>query len=123
MPIPGLPTDAASLVGIAFFGLLLFSVVMLAAARIAEVRGATFGQACMATLMASTVTWVSVYATGALGGAGGAIAFLGGMALVVKLLCVVFRTTLGKALIILFVNVLVQIIAAGLIARMTGGVR
>ena len=107
-----------ALIPVAFFGLFIFSWVMYAGAKMAEIRGATFGQAFQATLAASVVMFVSVYAGNALGGAAAGLIFLTGSALVVHLIRVVFRTTIGRAFIVFSVNVLVQMITAGLLMRM-----
>jgi hypothetical protein len=108
------------LIGISFFGLFIVAAAMWAGARLANIRTATFGQAFIASIAASLTTFASLQAGAGIGGPGGALVVVGGAALVVYLIRVIFATTTGKALMTYCVNVLVQMITAGLMYRMLG---
>ena len=119
--VSGIPPG--ELIGISFFGLFIVAAAMFMGARLAGIRTATFGQSFIASVAASLTTFASLQAASGIGGLGGAAVAVGGAALVVYLIRVIFGTTTGKALVTYLVNVLVQMIAAGLMYRMVGGHR
>jgi hypothetical protein len=115
--------DPSQMVGVSFFGLFVVGMAMWAGAMLAGIRDVTTGRIVMASLVASLTTYASLLAGQALRGLAGAAAVLGGSVLVVHLMRVIFRTTTGKALVAYFANVLIQMITAGLMARMIGVVK
>ena len=117
--VSGIPPG--ELISISFFGLFIVAAAMWAGARLAGIHTATFGKSFMASVAASLTTYASLQAASGIRGVGGLFVAIGGAALVVYLIRLIFGTTTGKALVTYIVNVLVQMIAAGLMYRMVGG--
>ena len=119
--VSGIPLG--ELISISFFGLFIVAAAMWAGARLAGIHTANLRQSFLASIAASLTTFASLQAAAGIRGLGGLLVAIGGAALVVYFIRIIFGTTVGKALVTYFVNVMIQMITAGLMYRMVGGHR